>query len=355
METYQEEYERILGEYYELEKQLTSGNKERNDVYVQILKTQKRIDFLKPHVEEAAKRISELTDLKNDITVGRSRLDTMSSIISRYADVKDIPQEEIDSIRKNLYGITHQRIYKNLDREKISEQVEAFKEQYRQKEEKFHTLYAQYEEFEDNFRKKDLANSKSKQNGKDSSLDEKAEKQKLDEEASKKRKAEKEKLEKEKKEIEEKIEELQDYIEKLRAYIKSGKYTKEDIKGFKRCIRDLLSEIQGLQARLLEIGGKIDDLEQGDKVDERKTRNQKSNQDDNKKQDQKSNQDDGKTQKDGKKQDKADGKKRNDGASTPGTSVGGGTSVASPVTPTSNAGTVAKTSSADASKATLRC
>lgn len=354
METYQEEYERILGEYNVLEKQLTSGNNEKNDVYVQILKTQKRIDFLKPHVEEAAKRISELTDLRNDITVGRSRLDTMSSIISRYADVKDIPQEEIDSIRKNLYGITHQGIYKNLDREKIYEQVEAFKEQYRQKEEKFHTLYAQYEEFEDNFRKKDLANSKSKQNGKDSSLDEKAEKQKLDEEASQKRKEEKEKLEKEKKEIEEKIKGLQDEVKKLHDMIKSGKFSKEDIKRFKQNIKRLLSDIQELKARLLEIGKEIDDLNQDDKVDEGKTQGHKSNQDDDKKQDQKSNQDDGKAQKDGKKQDKADGKKRNDGASTPGTSVGGGTSVATPVTPTSNAGTVAKTSSADASKATLR-
>ena len=158
METYQEEYRKIRREYTRLEKMTVDKGLpevERDEAQAMMAQISGRMNFLRPHVEESARRIDELTDLRNDITVGRSRLDKATEIIRKYTDISDMTDEELKSINENLYQITNGEDFKHLKRENIPSVVAGLKAEYDDKAESFHNLYRQYEEFEEDFKKKD--------------------------------------------------------------------------------------------------------------------------------------------------------------------------------------------------------
>lgn len=279
METYQEEYRKIRREYSRLVKK--SANKglsevERNEAQARIAQISKRMDFLRLHVEEAARRIDELTDLRNDITVGRSRLDEMARIINGHSDIQDMTAEELKSIRENFNKMAGIDAFKHLKKEEVGSLIKAYSTDYDVKEARFHVLYGSYEEFEEKFRKEDplyaprkddLDKQKDSGNPEPQGVETPEEKAKREEEAKRqdeerKRQEKIEELEKSKKEIEEQIEKVKNAIKQIEDIIHSGKYTPSELLELQAELQSLRSELSSLQAKLLEIGGKIDALKQ---------------------------------------------------------------------------------------------
>lgn len=287
METYQEEYGRIRKEYVRLERQSVDKRlteSERDEAKAKMSQISGRLSFLRPHVEEAARRIDELTDLRDDITVGRARLDAMSRIVNGHADAKDITKEELGIIRQNFYRMTREAIFKGLKREKVAGQIRAFGKQYVEKEERFHKLYTEYEEFEKSFREKDPLHVEKGDKAHDSEKpdspkvetpeeklkreQEEKRKEEAKKEEERKRQAKIEELKKKKEEIESKIKELEYLAKKLEDMIQSGKYEGPDLESLRRNLNNLRGEIRALMAKLLEIGGMLDALNQeGEKAD----------------------------------------------------------------------------------------
>ena len=308
METYQEEYRKIRREYTRLEKMTVDKGLpevERDEAQARMAQISGRMNFLRPHVEESARRIDELTDLRNDITVGRSRLDKATEIIRKYTDISDMTDEELKSINENLYQITNGEDFKHLKRENIPSVVAGLKAEYDDKAESFHNLYRQYEEFEEDFKKKDPQYvekkddlDKSKDKGtlepegteapKQENIEtpeekvEKEEERRKEEEKRKEEERERQekiaKLEQEKSEIESKIKELQTRLTKLYEIIHSGNCSEEELKNLRAEARDLLSQIKDLKARLKEIVGEIGTLQQEsrDKQNDEKSKDEKS-------------------------------------------------------------------------------
>ena len=308
METYQEEYRKIRREYTRLEKMTVDKGLpevERDEAQAMMAQISGRMNFLRPHVEESARRIDELTDLRNDITVGRSRLDKATEIIRKYTDISDMTDEELKSINENLYQITNGEDFKHLKRENIPSVVAGLKAEYDDKAESFHNLYRQYEEFEEDFKKKDPQYvekkddlDKSKDKGtlepegteapKQENIEtpeekvEKEEERRKEEEKRKEEERERQekiaKLEQEKSEIESKIKELQTRLTKLYEIIHSGNCSEEELKNLRAEARDLLSQIKDLKARLKEIVGEIGTLQQEsrDKQNDEKSKDEKS-------------------------------------------------------------------------------
>ena len=308
METYQEEYRKIRREYTRLEKMSIDKNLsevERDEAQVRMAQISGRMNFLRPHVEESARRIDELTDLRNDITVGRSRLDKATEIIRKYTDISDMTDEELKSINENLYQITNGEDFKHLKRENVPSEVAGLKAEYDDKAESFHNLYRQYEEFEEDFKKKDPQYvekkddlDKSKDKGtlepegteapKQENIEtpeekvEKEEERRKEEEKRKEEERERQekiaKLEQEKSEIESKIKELQTRLTKLYEIINSGNCSEEELKNLGAEARDLLSQIKDLKARLKEIVGEIGTLQQEskDRQNDEKSKDEKS-------------------------------------------------------------------------------
>lgn len=329
METYQEEYRKIRREYTRLEKMTADKGLpevERDEAQARMAQISGRMNFLRPHVEESARRIDELTDLRNDITVGRSRLDKATEIIRKYTDISDMTDEELKSINENLYQITNGEDFKHLKRENIPSVVAGLKAEYDDKAESFHNLYRQYEEFEEDFKKKDPQYvekkddlDKSKDKGtlepegteapKQENIEtpeekvEKEEERRKEEEKRKEEERERQekiaKLEQEKSEIESKIEEIQTRLTKLYEIINSGNCSEEELKNLRAEVRDLLSQIKDLKARLKEIVGEIGTLQQEskDRQNDEKSKDEKSK--DEKSKDEKSSVD---SQKDGTKE-----------------------------------------------------
>lgn len=329
METYQEEYRKIRREYTRLEKMTADKGLpevERDEAQARMAQISGRMNFLRPHVEESARRIDELTDLRNDITVGRSRLDKATEIIRKYTDISDMTDEELKSINENLYQITNGEDFKHLKRENIPSVVAGLKAEYDDKAESFHNLYRQYEEFEEDFKKKDphyvekkddLDKSKDKgtlepegtEAPKQENIEtpeekiEKEEERRKEEEKRKEEERERQekiaKLEQEKSEIESKIEEIQTRLTKLYEIINSGNCSEEELKNLRAEVRDLLSQIKDLKARLKEIVGEIGTLQQEskDRQNDEKSKDEKS--EDEKSKDEKSSVD---SQKDGTKE-----------------------------------------------------
>ena len=309
METYQEEYRKIRREYTRLEKMTVDKGLpevERDEAQARMAQISGRMNFLRPHVEESARRIDELTDLRNDITVGRSRLDKATEIIRKYTDISDMTDEELKSINENLYQITNGEDFKHLKRENIPSVVAGLKAEYDDKAESFHNLYRQYEEFEEDFKKKDPQYvekkddlDKSKDKGtlepegteapKQENIEtpeekvEKEEERRKEEEKRKEEERERQekiaKLEQEKSEIESKIEEIQTRLTKLYEIINSGNCSEEELKNLRAEVRDLLSQIKDLKARLKEIVGEIGTLQQEskDRQNDEKSKDEKSN------------------------------------------------------------------------------
>ena len=309
METYQEEYRKIRREYTRLEKMTVDKGLpevERDEAQARMAQIFGRMNFLRPHVEESARRIDELTDLRNDITVGRSRLDKATEIIRKYTDISDMTDEELKSINENLYQITNGEDFKHLKRENIPSVVAGLKAEYDEKAESFHNLYRQYEEFEEDFKKKDPQYvekkddlDKSKDKGtlepegteapKQENIEtpeekvEKEEERRKEEEKRKEEERERQekiaKLEQEKSEIESKIEEIQTRLTKLYEIINSGNCSEEELKNLRAEVRDLLSQIKDLKARLKEIVGEIGTLQQEskDRQNDEKSKDEKSN------------------------------------------------------------------------------
>ena len=308
METYQEEYRKIRREYTRLEKMTADKGLpevERDEAQARMAQISGRMNFLRPHVEESARRIDELTDLRNDITVGRSRLDKATEIIRKYTDISDMTDEELKSINENLYQITNGEDFKHLKRENIPSVVAGLKAEYDDKAESFHNLYRQYEEFEEDFKKKDPQYvekkddlDKSKDKGtlepegteapKQENIEtpeekvEKEEERRKEEEKRKEEERERQekiaKLEQEKSEIESKIKELQTRLTKLYEIIHSGNCSEEELKNLGAEARDLLSQIKDLKARLKEIVGEIGTLQQEskDRPNDEKSKDEKS-------------------------------------------------------------------------------
>lgn len=308
METYQEEYRKIRREYTRLEKMTADKGLpevERDEAQARMAQISGRMNFLRPHVEESARRIDELTDLRNDITVGRSRLDKATEIIRKYTDISDMTDEELKSINENLYQITNGEDFKHLKRENIPSVVAGLKAEYDDKAESFHNLYRQYEEFEEDFKKKDPQYvekkddlDKSKDKGtlepegteapKQENIEtpeekvEKEEERRKEEEKRKEEERERQekiaKLEQEKSEIESKIEEIQTRLTKLYEIINSGNCSEEELKNLRAEVRDLLSQIKDLKARLKEIVGEIGTLQQEskDRQNDEKSKDEKS-------------------------------------------------------------------------------
>ena len=308
METYQEEYRKIRREYTRLEKMTVDKGLpevERDEAQAMMAQISGRMNFLRPHVEESARRIDELTDLRNDITVGRSRLDKATEIIRKYTDISDMTDEELKSINENLYQITNGEDFKHLKRENIPSVVAGLKAEYDDKAESFHNLYRQYEEFEEDFKKKDPQYvekkddlDKSKDKGtlepegteapKQENIEtpeekvEKEEERRKEEEKRKEEERERQekiaKLEQEKSEIESKIKELQTRLTKLYEIIHSGNCSEEELKNLRAEARDLLSQIKDLKARLKEIVGEIGTLQQEsrDRQNDEKSKDEKS-------------------------------------------------------------------------------
>ena len=329
METYQEEYRKIRREYTRLEKMTVDKGLpevERDEAQARMAQISGRMNFLRPHVEESARRIDELTDLRNDITVGRSRLDKATEIIRKYTDISDMTDEELKSINENLYQITNGEDFKHLKRKNIPSVVAGLKAEYDDKAESFHNLYRQYEEFEEDFKKKDPQYvekkddlDKSKDKGtlepegteapKQENIEtpeekvEKEEERRKEEEKRKEEERERQekiaKLEQEKSEIESKIKELQTRLTKLYEIIHSGNCSEEELKNLRAEARDLLSQIKDLKARLKEIVGEIGTLQQEsrDRQNDEKSKDEKSK--DEKSKDEKSSVD---SQKDGTKE-----------------------------------------------------
>ena len=285
METYQEEYRKIRREYSRLEKM--SVDKElskvkRDEAQARMAQISGRMNFLRPHVEEAARRIDELTDLRNDITVGRSRLDAMTEIINGHSDIQDMTADELKSIRENFNKMAGVDAYKHLKKKKVKLQIEAFRRDYEAKEARFHDLYRRYEEFEEAFRKEDplyvarkddLDKQKDSGNPEPQGVETPEEKAKREEEAKKEEEAKRQEeerkrqeeigeLEKSKKEIEEQIEKVKNDIKKIKDIIHSGKYTPSELLQLQAELQSLIGELSSLQAKLLEIDGKIDALKQ---------------------------------------------------------------------------------------------
>ena len=308
METYQEEYRKIRREYTRLEKMTVDKGLpevERDEAQARMAQISGRMNFLRPHVEESARRIDELTDLRNDITVGRSRLDKATEIIRKYTDISDMTDEELKSINENLYQITNGEDFKHLKRKNIPSVVAGLKAEYDDKAESFHNLYRQYEEFEEDFKKKDPQYvekkddlDKSKDKGtlepegteapKQENIEtpeekvEKEEERRKEEEKRKEEERERQekiaKLEQEKSEIESKIKELQTRLTKLYEIIHSGNCSEEELKNLRAEARDLLSQIKDLKARLKEIVGEIGTLQQEsrDRQNDEKSKDEKS-------------------------------------------------------------------------------
>ena len=330
METYQEEYRKIRREYTRLEKMTVDKGLpevERDEAQARMAQISGRMNFLRPHVEESARRIDELTDLRNDITVGRSRLDKTTEIIRKYTDISDMTGEELKSINENLYQITNGEDFKHLKRENIPSVVAGLKAEYDDKAESFHNLYRQYEEFEEDFKKKDPQYVEKKDDLDKETLEpegteapkqenietpeekvEKEEERRKEEEKRKEEERERQekiaKLEQEKSEIESKIKELQTRLTKLYEIINSGNCSEEELKNLRAEARDLLSQIKDLKARLKEIVGEIGTLQQeskdgqnDEKSNDEKSKDEKSK--DEKSKDEKSSVD---SQKDGTKE-----------------------------------------------------
>lgn len=103
METYQEEYDRILREIQELKKSRNLSDDQRKKME----EMQKRADTLEDYVNESGRLLARISDLQTEITTDMTKIYQMQQMVAEHSDDNsNLSNDEIKKMRKYLFEIT---------------------------------------------------------------------------------------------------------------------------------------------------------------------------------------------------------------------------------------------------------
>ena len=118
METYQEEYARILKEINELKKSPSLSDDERHKMG----KMQERADMLRNYTSESGKLLSRISNLQTEITIDMTKIYQMQQIVAEHsADNSNLTNDEIQKMRKYLREITGSKVVNRLGENTLKE------------------------------------------------------------------------------------------------------------------------------------------------------------------------------------------------------------------------------------------
>ena len=127
METYQEEYDRILREIQELKKSRNLSDDERK----KMAEMQKRVDALENYVNDSGRLLAGITDLQAEITTDMTKIYQMQQMIAVHStDNSNLSNDEIQKMRKYLFEITGSKSITQADESTLKRIVEAQAKRY---------------------------------------------------------------------------------------------------------------------------------------------------------------------------------------------------------------------------------
>ena len=127
METYQEEYDRILREIQELKKSRNLSDDERK----KMAEMQKRVDALENYANESGRLLARITDLQAEITTDMTKIYQMQQMIAVHStDNSNLSNDEIQKMRKYLFEITGSKSIIQADESTLKRILEAQAKRY---------------------------------------------------------------------------------------------------------------------------------------------------------------------------------------------------------------------------------
>ena len=122
METYQEEYDRILREIQELEKSRDLSDDERKKME----EMQKRANALENYVNESGRLLARISDLQTEITTDMTKIYQMQQMLEAHSgDNSNLSNDEIVKMRKYLFEITGSKSITEADESTLKRILEA--------------------------------------------------------------------------------------------------------------------------------------------------------------------------------------------------------------------------------------
>ena len=118
METYQEEYNRILREIQKLEKSRDLSDGERKKME----EMQRRARALENYANDSGKLLARISELQEQITLDMTKLDQIQEIMDAHSvDNSSLTNEEIQKMRKYLFEITGSKDVKKAGESRLKE------------------------------------------------------------------------------------------------------------------------------------------------------------------------------------------------------------------------------------------
>lgn len=122
METYQEEYDRILREIQVLEKSRDLSDDERKKME----EMQKRANALENYVNDSGRLLARIRDLQTEITTDMTKIYQMQQIVATHSsDNSNLNNDEIQKMRKYLFEITGSKSINQADESRLKRILEA--------------------------------------------------------------------------------------------------------------------------------------------------------------------------------------------------------------------------------------
>lgn len=122
METYQEEYDRILREIQELKKSRNLSDDERKKME----EMQKRADTLEDYVNVSGRLLARISDLQTEITTDMTKIYQMQQMVEAHSgDNSNLSNDEIVKMRKYLFEITGSKRIIQADESTLKSILEA--------------------------------------------------------------------------------------------------------------------------------------------------------------------------------------------------------------------------------------
>ena len=127
METYQEEYDRILREIQELKKSRNLSDDERK----KMAEMQKRANALENYVNDSGRLLARIRDLQTEITTDMTKIYQMQQIVATHSsDNSNLNNDEIQKMRKYLFEITGSKSIAQVDESTLKRILEAQAKRY---------------------------------------------------------------------------------------------------------------------------------------------------------------------------------------------------------------------------------
>ena len=127
METYQEEYDRILREIQELEKSRDLSDDGRKKME----EMQKRANALENYVNESGRYLARIRDLQTEITTDMTKIYQMQQMVEAHSgDNSNLSNDEIQKMREYLFAITGSEAVNDVEESSLKEIFLAQSERY---------------------------------------------------------------------------------------------------------------------------------------------------------------------------------------------------------------------------------